>query len=92
MRPEIRQTPRSAGPNRLAVALFACVIGMALGLGGCGRKGPLDPPPGAAAAPAPAASSSSSGAVPRVFGGSSEKPRAETSGQQRRIPLDVLLE
>ena len=36
----------------LRLAAFA-VLGVALALGGCGRKGPLDPPPSAAIAPAP---------------------------------------
>src|SRR6476646_4572715 len=44
----IRFTDRSA----LRLAAFAA-LAAALALGGCGRKGPLDPPPSAAIAPAP---------------------------------------
>jgi predicted small lipoprotein YifL len=36
----------------LRLAAFIA-LGAALALGGCGRKGPLDPPPSAAIAPAP---------------------------------------
>jgi predicted small lipoprotein YifL len=36
------------------LAVFAA-LGAALALGGCGRKGPLDPPPSAAISPAPPA-------------------------------------
>jgi predicted small lipoprotein YifL len=38
----------------LRLAAFAA-LGAALALGGCGRKGPLDPPPSAAISPAPPA-------------------------------------
>jgi predicted small lipoprotein YifL len=39
---------------RLLVRLAAfAALGAALALGGCGRKGPLDPPPSAAISPAP---------------------------------------
>jgi predicted small lipoprotein YifL len=40
----------SAGRGPLFVCLAASVL--ALGLAGCGRRGPLEPPPDAAAAPA----------------------------------------
>src|SRR5215471_15607522 len=40
--------------NRSALRLAGLVaLAAALALGGCGRKGPLDPPPSAAIAPAP---------------------------------------
>ena len=40
--------------NRSALRLAGLVaLAAALALGGCGRKGPLDPPPAAAIAPAP---------------------------------------
>jgi predicted small lipoprotein YifL len=40
--------------NRSALRLAAfAALAAALALGGCGRKGPLDPPPSAAVAPAP---------------------------------------
>jgi predicted small lipoprotein YifL len=42
--------------DRLLVRLAAfAALGAALALGGCGRKGPLDPPPSAAISPAPPA-------------------------------------
>jgi predicted small lipoprotein YifL len=44
----IRLCDRSA----LRLAAFAA-LAAALALGGCGRKGPLDPPPSAAISPAP---------------------------------------
>jgi predicted small lipoprotein YifL len=37
--------------NRTALRLAAVTALAALALGGCGRKGPLDPPPSAAIAP-----------------------------------------
>ncbi len=40
--------------NRTALRLAAFAgLAAALALGGCGRRGPLDPPPSALAAPAP---------------------------------------
>jgi len=40
--------------NRAALRLAAfAALAATLALGGCGRKGPLDPPPSAAIAPAP---------------------------------------
>lgn len=84
------------------------VIGMlavALGLAGCGRKGPLDPPPGAsldgvAQANMPDLMSSTGRPAPSSIGGNEKdgytgvgadgQPQAPT-GPQKRIPLDVLL-
>ena len=82
---------KQAASGRLRlVAIMAMAGTLALGLGGCGRKGPLDPPPGAAIAPAPAEQSQS--AVPRVFGDGSQTESARTNAPQKRIPLDALLE
>jgi predicted small lipoprotein YifL len=66
------------------------VLAASLGLGACGRKGPLDPPPGASlagdqAAPAGAPESGNRGPT-----GPDGKPLAP-GGVNRRIPLDVLL-
>jgi predicted small lipoprotein YifL len=45
----------AASSYRLAAPAALAVLVLAFGLGACGRKGPLDPPPGAgAAAPGPA--------------------------------------
>ncbi|HXZ22538.1 MAG TPA: lipoprotein [Pseudolabrys sp.] len=63
-------------------------LATSLGLAACGRKGPLDPPPGTSltgdqTAPAP----SPAGSQPY---GPDGKPLAP-GGVNRRIPLDVLL-
>ena len=85
--------------------LRLALIGMAvaaLGLTACGRKGPLDPPPGASMASEPQASApeplNSRAAAP--IGGQARdgnagidakgRPRAP-QGEKKRIPLDVLL-
>jgi predicted small lipoprotein YifL len=54
---------------------------LALGLAGCGRKGPLDPPPGAAA---PAQSQTAQTAQPARTGGLSafRSPRSPQPGQR----------
>ena len=86
-----------------AVAVISLVAAVALT--GCGRKGPLDPPPGAAPTPAPANAKPASGASlnpmapaatsekraePSVFT-SSGKPVAITA-PKRPLPMDWLLE
>lgn len=79
------------------------VVLAALGLAGCGRKGPLDPPPSASAAPtAPAATGPMSPMGTSLFGDNTASPASvETQpgtdgqpvpkGQKRSLPLDVLL-
>lgn len=76
-------------------------LAAALAVGGCGRKGPLDAPPGGAAAVSQTGQattgpeqtsqssqqSSQSGVIDR--GGPSGLPRVK--GEDKRIPLDVLL-
>ncbi len=44
-----------AAVSSLARLVLAAACIAALGLAGCGRAGPLEPPPGPAASPAPAA-------------------------------------
>jgi predicted small lipoprotein YifL len=74
-----------------------------LGLAGCGRKGPLDPPPGASLEgitqpDMPQLMSSGGGATPiggqaidgEMGVGPDGQPRA-ARGPKKRIPLDVLL-
>ena len=67
---------------------------MALALGGCGRKGPLDLPPSAASqAAVPAASETERAAQPGVFNpnyGSDAAPAA-TKGRKKAFVLDPLL-
>ncbi|MDI1347553.1 MAG: lipoprotein [Pseudolabrys sp.] len=76
------------------------VLAFALGLAGCGRKGPLDPPPGASLdVPQAQTSEMSSNGVAPIGGatidgnpgvGPDGQPQAP-KGPQKRIPLDVLL-
>ena len=85
----------------LRLALIGVAVA-ALGLAACGRKGPLDPPPGASLAGEPQAHNpglmSPVGAAP--IGGQAKdgdtgvgpdgKPQAP-KGEKKRIPLDILL-
>lgn len=81
------------------------VLAAVLGLAGCGRKGPLDPPPGAsldgvAQANMPDLMSPTGRPAPASIGGTEKdgytgvgadgQPLAP-AGPQKRIPLDVLL-
>ena len=69
------------------IALVSALVA-SLGLTACGRKGPLDPPPGASLAgdqTAPVV-----GPGNRAPLGPDGKPIA-TGGTNKRIPLDVLL-
>lgn len=92
----------SNGPlTRLAVigALVA-----ALGLAGCGRKGPLDPPPGAAAVAPAQESAPATPTLIQPIGGSAPGQSSDSAGITRegaavapkgvkkRIPIDVLLD
>jgi predicted small lipoprotein YifL len=86
----------------LGLLLSACL------LAGCGRKGPLDLPPGAAAqAPAVSRSSEestdpnsrmqnsgSNAADPSLFGGpsTSNGPMVAPRGEKKRIPIDAILD
>jgi predicted small lipoprotein YifL len=86
---------RSARKSRF---VFSAVVVAAAGLAlaGCGRKGPLDAPPGAAiASPEPA--STSSDTQERSLLGDPSQPNSVSSlpaakGAKKRIPLDVLLD
>jgi predicted small lipoprotein YifL len=75
------------------VALRLAMIGAlaaALLLSGCGRKGPLDPPPGALASqPAPGAAATPGDTVIQQDP-DGDRPAA-APGQPRRLPIDVLL-
>ena len=63
------------------VAGMAALLALGLALSACGRKGPLDPPPGAIMVPG-------AGLVETDQEG---RPLAPP-GQKKRIPLDVLLD
>lgn len=85
----------------IRLATFSVLIG-ALGLAGCGRKGPLDPPPGASLVDpqangpglaSPIGASPIGGSKPSHNAleiGSNGQPLAP-KGPNKRIPLDVLL-
>jgi predicted small lipoprotein YifL len=96
--PSFRVLPLS---RLAAIGALALVLGLTLGLAGCGRKGPLDPPPGASLDGVPQAQTSemSSNGVAPIGGatidgnpgvGPDGQPQAP-KGPQKRIPLDVLL-
>ena len=69
------------------IALIGALIA-SFGLAACGRKGPLDPPPGASLAGDQTAPVVEPGARPVL--GPDGKPIA-TGNLNKRIPLDVLL-
>ncbi len=77
-------------------------LAVSLGLAACGRKGPLDPPPGASLATQPQAQHRDATATegPRPVGGQATDNNAgigpngrpvAPQGPNKRIPLDVLL-
>ena len=63
------------------VAVVAALLALGLTLSACGRKGPLDPPPGAAVGPG--------GTLIEL---DQEGRPLAPPGQKKRIPLDVLLD
>ncbi len=70
----------------LRLAMIAA-LAAALGLAACGRKGPLDPPPGASLAGDKSAAKNNGG--PPVM--SREGRPTAPPGPDKHIPLDVLL-
>jgi predicted small lipoprotein YifL len=81
---------------------LALIVALAasLGLAACGRKGPLDPPPGASYAGEPQASAPASNPIMSPIGGQAKKhdpgvgPDGKPQppkGPQKRIFLDNLL-
>ncbi|HEY6024293.1 MAG TPA: lipoprotein [Pseudolabrys sp.] len=72
----------------LRIALIGA-LAASLGLTACGRKGPLDPPPGASLAGDQAAPAGDARYGSAVMGPDG-KPLAP-AGPNKRIPLDVLL-
>ena len=73
--------------NRLAVI---GALAAALALAGCGRKGPLDPPPSATAAER--AASGDPQAAPQPVMDAEGRPIAPRSTEKKRIFLDWLLD
>ena len=68
--------------NRTALRLAAfAALAVALALGGCGRKGGLDPPPSAAIAPAPDTPSLGDANDPNLAGGYRRTPSSTTTAQ-----------
>src|SRR6478736_5490875 len=86
---------RRRNPDFAFFACFAMVHSRpgarvaSLGLAACGRKGPLDPPPGASLAGDQSAPAGDARYGPPVTGPDG-KPLAP-AGPNKRIPLDVLL-
>jgi len=82
------------------LALIGALVA-AVGLAACGRKGPLDPPPGAAVAePQQSVSPTPPTLMPPIGGSSSSSGGTETRnglpvparGEKKHIPIDVLIE
>ena len=65
------------------------LLALSLGLAACGRKGPLDPPPGASLAGSQPPPAGAPGYGPQPIGPDG-KPLAP-AGVNKSIPLDVLL-
>ena len=74
---------------RFRLGLIGALVA-SLGLAACGRKGPLDPPPGASLATDQPVPSSAETRDSRPIVGPDGKPLAP-AGANKRIPLDVLL-
>ena len=100
--PEIYSLPSFRAPPLLRLAVIGALVA-SLGLAACGRKGPLDPPPGASLDGVPQANmpelmSSTGRAAPigseTVDGYTGVGPDGQPlapKGPNKRIPLDVLL-
>lgn len=73
----------------LRISLIGALVA-ALGLAACGRKGPLDPPPGASLAGEQATTAGGKTEPDRRVLGPDGKPIA-SGNTNKRIPLDVLL-
>jgi predicted small lipoprotein YifL len=73
----------------LRISLIGALVA-ALGLAACGRKGPLDPPPGASLAGEQATTAGGETQPDRRILGPDGKPIA-SGNTNKRIPLDVLL-
>jgi predicted small lipoprotein YifL len=74
-----------ASPSFLRIAAVGVLVA-ALGLGACGRKGPLDPPPGAAALDQPAEG------PPAIGPDGQPIPPPPPTGPKKAFFLDFLLD
>ena len=75
--------------NRSALRLATLVaLAAALALGGCGRKGLLDPPPAASVAPAPDQRSLGDNADSGFLGGFHREPSTVTAQPTAPLPPD----
>ena len=72
----------------LKIALIGALVA-SLGVAACGRKGPLDPPPGASLAGDQSVPAGDGKYVPPVIG--PDGRLLAPAGTNKRIPLDVLL-
>ena len=92
---------RHAVKSRFAhIAVFGA-LAAALALAGCGRKGPLDPPPSAGTAPPARAAGPNVGlspmaesqepAAPAAFDAQG-RPVAPSNAPKKRLPMDWLLD
>ena len=86
--------------SRFAHIAVIGALAAAFALGGCGRKGPLDPPPLAGAAPAQAASSNvglspvaePQGPATAAAFDAQGRPVAPSNAPKKRLPIDWLLD
>ena len=74
---------------------LAATVALALGLGGCGRKGALDPPPGGLAEPTvigtqPPPAPGPDGQV--AASAAANTPPGTSPAPKRRLPIDWLLD
>ena len=93
---------RICAPSFVRLALIGALVA-SLGLAACGRKGPLDPPPGASLDGQPQVDIpglTSSNGKSKPIGGEAKQGEAgigadgqpvAAKGERKRIPLDVLL-
>ncbi len=81
--------------TRIQVGLVAGLTVLALGLSRCGRKGPLDPPPGASAAPGTQQAQTQPQTPAGIFVSPAPAEDSQTAeaakGPKKRIFLDGLL-
>jgi predicted small lipoprotein YifL len=91
---------RHAVTSRFTHIAVIGAVAAAVALGGCGRKGPLDPPPLAGAAPPAQAAGPNVGlspvaeqptATPAAFDAQG-RPIAPSNAPKKRLPMDWLLD
>lgn len=80
--------------TRIQVGLIAGLTVLALGVSGCGRKGPLDPPPGASMTPVEQQAEAQPQTPAGIFvspAPEENQPAEASKTQNKRIFLDGLL-